>query len=283
MYRKTSVIIGLILAMFLVSCANNAGNEAQIKDMQKQLEDLKQQVGQTQQQTVPAGQVVPQQSVPMQQAIPGQVIPEQANMQQAIPGQAFPQQAVPVQQAFPQPDNPLEGGPGVTTQATDISLNQAKQIAVNDAGVEISSAVFLKISSDFDDGIMRWEVNFVSGNTKYEYEISSIDGTVLKKELEVIKQEGFPQEANPYQQTLAVDPTGQNGIKVDANKAREIAVQHSGVDAANVILTKQEYDTEHATPRWEIEFVIGTLQYEYEISAVNGAVLKWKTKRFTIN
>ena len=64
MYRKTSVIIGLILAMFLVSCANNAGNEAQIKDMQKQLEDLKQQVGQTQQQTVPAGQVVPQQAIP---------------------------------------------------------------------------------------------------------------------------------------------------------------------------------------------------------------------------
>lgn len=280
MYRRTSVIglIGLMLAMFLVSCTNNAGSEAQIKDMQKQLEDLKQQVDQTQQQTVPAWQVVPQQSVPMQQAIPGQVIPEQANMQQAIPGQAFPQQAVPMQQAFPQLDNPLEGGPGVVTQATNISLNQAKQIAVADAGAELSSAVFIKASSDFDDGIMRWELDFVSNNTKYEYEISSTDGTILKKEIEVIKQDGFPQEAKPYQQTLGVDPTGQTGIKVDANRAREIAVQHSGVDAANVILTKQEYDTEHATPRWEIEFVIGTLQYEYEISAANGAVLKFKTK-----
>ena len=275
MYRRTSVIglIGLILVVFLVSYANKTGTDAQIKDMQKQIENLQQQVGQTQQQTVPAGQMVPQQAIPQQEV----------HMQQAIPGQAFPQQPIPMQQAFPQPDNPFEGGPGVTTQATDISLNQAKQIAVNDAGVEISSAVFLKISSDFDDGIMRWEVNFVSGNTKYEYEISSIDGTVLKKELEVIKQEGFPQEANPYQQTLAVDPTGQNGIKVDANKAREIAVQHSGVDTANVILTKQEYDIEHATPRWEIEFVIGNLQYEYEISAVNGAILKFKTKRFTMD
>ena len=276
MYRRTSVIglIGLILVVFLVSYANKTGTDAQIKDMQKQIENLQQQVGQTQQQTVPAGQMVPQQAIPQQEV----------HMQQTIPeGLAIPQQPIPMQQTFPQLDNPLEGGPGVTTQATDISLNQAKQIAVNDAGVEISSAVFLKISSDFDDGIMRWEVNFVSGNTKYEYEISSIDGTVLKKELEVIKQEGFPQEANPYQQTLAVDPTGQNGIKVDANKAREIAVQHSGVDTANVILTKQEYDIEHATPRWEIEFVIGNLQYEYEISAVNGAILKFKTKRFTMD
>ena len=276
MYRRTSVIglIGLMFAMLLVSCANKTGTDVQIKDMQKQIENLQQQVGQTQQQTVPAGQMVPQQAIPQQEV----------HMQQTIPeGIAIPQQPIPMQQAFPQLDNPLEGGPGVTTQATDISLNQAKQIAVNDAGVEISSAVFLKISSDFDDGIMRWEVNFVSGNTQYEYEISSIDGTVLKKELEVIKQEGFPQEANPYQQTLAVDPTGQNGIKVDANKAREIAVQHSGVDTANVILTKQEYDIEHATPRWEIEFVIGNLQYEYEISAVNGAILKFKTKRFTMD
>ena len=290
MYRKTSVIvlIGLMSVVFLVSCANNAGNEAQIKDMQKQLEDLKQQVGQTQQQTVPAWQVVPQQAipqqeVPVQQVIPRQVIPEQANMQQAIPGQAFPQQAVPMQQAFPQPDNPLEGGPGVVTQATNISLNQAKQIAANDAGFDVNAVAFTKMSSDYDDGLMRWEIDFVANNMKYEYEINSNDGTILKKEVEVITQSGFPQEANPYQQTLAVDPTVQNGIKVDANKAREIAVQHSGVDAANVILTKQEYDIEHATPRWEIEFVIGTLQYEYEISAVNGAVLKFKTKKFTLN
>lgn len=290
MYRRTSVIglIGLMFAMLLVSCANKTGTDAQIKDMQKQLEDLKQQVGQTQQQTVPAWQVVPQQEIPQQevpaqQAIPGQVIPEQANMQQAIPQQAFPQQAVPMQQAFPQPDNPLEGGPGIVTQATNISLNQAKQIAANDAGFDVNAVAFTKMSSDYDDGLMRWEIDFVVNTMKYEYEINSNDGTILKKEVEIVAQSGFPQEANPYQQTLGVDPTGQTGLKVSAERAKEIAIQHSGVDAANVILTKQEYDTEHATPRWEIEFVIGTLQYEYEISAVNGAVLKFKTKRFTIN
>lgn len=297
MYRKRIVIgIGLILTLFLVSCANKTGTDVQNKDMQKQTENLQQQVGQTQQQTVPAGQVVPEQSVSwqtnMQQAIPeGQAIP-----QQAIPeGQVIPQQSVSVQQAIPQgqatmqqripvqDEDPFQGGPGVVGQSTSLTINRAKQIAVADAGVELSSAVFIKASSDFDDGIMRWELDFVSGNTKYEYEVSSTDGTILKKEIEVIKQDGFPQEANPYQQTLAVDPTGHTGTKVDANKAREIAVQHSGADIANVILTKQEYDIEHATPRWEIEFVIGNLQYEYEISAVNGAILKFKTKKFTLD
>ena len=278
MYRKTSVIIGLILAMFLVSCANSAGSDAQIKDMQKQLEDLKQQVGQTQQQTIPAeqaipGQAIPQQTVPMQQAIP----------QQAIPQQTIPGQAVPVQQTFSQLNNPLEGGIGVVNQLVVITLDQAKQIAVADANVDTTSAVFTKMSSDYDDGLMKWEIDFVAGNTKYEYEINSIDGTILKKEIEVVTQAGFPQEANPYQQTLGVDPTGQTGVKVSAERAKEIAVQHSGVDATNVILTKQEYDIEHASPRWEIEFVIGTLQYEYEISAVNGAVLKFKTKKFTLD
>lgn len=280
MYRRTSVIglIGLMFAMLLVSCANKTGTDAQIKDMQKQLEDLKQQVGQTQQQTVPAWQevpqqVIPQQAVPMQQAIP----------QQAIPQQAIPGQSVPVQQTFPQQNNPLEGGIGAVNQSVVITLDQAKQIAVADANVDTTSAVFTKMSSDDDDGLMKWEIDFVAGNTKYEYEINSIDGTILKKEIEVVTQAGFPQEANPFQQSLAVDPTGQPGAGVDIERAKQIAVQHAGVDMASVIFIKLERDVERTTPRWEIEFVIGDLQYEYEINAINGAILKFKTKKFTLD
>ena len=275
MYRRTSVIglIGLMFAVLLVSCANKTGTDAQNKDMQKQAENLQQQVGQTQQQTVPAGQVVPQQSVPMQQEIPQQVIP-----QQAIPGQA-----VPVQQTFPQLNNPLEGGIGVVNQSVVITLDQAKQIAVADANVDTTSAVFTKMSSDYDDGLMKWEIDFVAGNTKYEYEVNSIDGTILKKEIEVVTQAGFPQEANPFQQSLAVDPTGQPGAGVDIERAKQIAVQHAGVDMASVIFIKLERDVERTTPRWEIEFVIGNLQYEYEINAINGAILKFKTKKFTMD
>lgn len=275
MYRRTSVIglIGLMFAMLLVSCANKTGTDAQIKDMQKQTENLQQQGGQTQQQTVPAGQVVPQQSVPMQQGIP----------QQAIPQQAIPGQAVPVQQTFPQQNNPLEGGIGAVNQSVVITLDQAKQIAVADANVDTTSAVFTKMSPDYDDGLMKWEIDFVAGNTKYEYEINSIDGTILKKEIEVVTQAGFPQEANPFQQGLAVDPTGQPGAGVDIERAKQIAVQHAGVDMASVIFIKLERDAERTTPRWEIEFVIGDLQHEYEINAINGAILKFKTKKFTLD
>lgn len=280
MYRRTSVIglIGLMFAVLLVSCANKTGTDAQIKDMQKQTENVQQQVGQTQQQTVPAGQVVPQQAIPQQTVPMQQGIPQQAIPQQAIPGQA-----VPVQQTFPQLNNPLEGGIGAVNQSVVITLDQAKQIAVADANVDTTSAVFTKMSSDYDDGLMKWEIDFVAGNTKYEYEINSIDGTILKKEIEVVTQVSFPQGANPFQQGLAVDPTGQPGAGVDIERAKQIAVQHAGVDMASVIFIKLERDVERATPRWEIEFVIGNLQYEYEINAVNGAILKFKTKRFTID
>jgi uncharacterized membrane protein YkoI len=277
MYKKIG-LIGLILTMFLVSCANKTGTGAQNRDVQKQTENIQQQVGQTQQQTVPAGQVVPQQAIP-QQAVPMQ----QEIPQQAIPQQAIPWQSVPVQQTFPQLNNQLEGGIGAVNQSVVITLDQAKQIAVADANVDTTSAVFTKMSSDYDDGLMKWEIDFVAGNTKYEYEINSIDGTILKKEIEVVTQAGFPQEANPFQQSLAVDPTGQPGAGVDIERAKQIAVQHAGVDMASVIFIKLERDVERATPRWEIEFVIGNMQYEYEINAVNGAILKFKTKKFTMN
>ena len=55
---------------------------------------------------------------------------------------------------------------GATTASGDyISVDRAKQIALNDAGVKESNAVFLRANLDWDDGRMQYEVEFYSGST----------------------------------------------------------------------------------------------------------------------
>lgn len=60
-----------------------------------------------------------------------------------------------------------------------ISADRAKQIALNDAGVKEANAVFLRANLDWDDGRMKYEVEFYSGTTEYDYDIDAVTGAIL--------------------------------------------------------------------------------------------------------
>ena len=59
-----------------------------------------------------------------------------------------------------------------------IGESRAKEIALNDAGVKESNAVFLKVRLDWDDGRAEYEVEFYSGNAEYDYDIDAITGAI---------------------------------------------------------------------------------------------------------
>ena len=72
---------------------------------------------------------------------------------------------------------------GSTAASGDyISADRAKQIALNDAGVKESAAVFLRANLDWDDGRMKYEVEFYSGNAEYDYDIDAVTGAILSSD-----------------------------------------------------------------------------------------------------
>ena len=72
--------------------------------------------------------------------------------------------------------------------AQGIDVEKAKLIAVQNAGLDINNVTFIKQKYDIDDGIAQWEIEFIANNTKYEYEISASDGTIMKSKLESINK-----------------------------------------------------------------------------------------------
>jgi uncharacterized membrane protein YkoI len=249
MYKKIGMM-SLVLAMIatvLISCGGNTSEkDAQIAEMQKQLENLQQQVNQNQQTKQTTQQTTAQQTAP----------------QQAVSQQTIPQQA-PIQGGY-------SHGAGI---APTITIDQAKEIATKDAGVDINSVTFIKTMQDYDDGFLYWEIDFVANGNKYEYDINATTGGMSKKQVQPIEQGTVTQQAIPQN---AAGVTQGQGITVD--QAKQIAVQQAGFDIASVTFVKQEYDFEHGMPQWEIEFVSGTMKYEYEISATTGAVTKSKVE-----
>lgn len=133
-----------------------------------------------QQQVAPVPETVVQQT---QAAVPEtvstpietQVVPQ---AQATQPVQTAP--AVPPVQAIP----PVQGGYAMPQFA--ITIDQAKQTALNAVGMNASNVTFTKQKQDYDDGMPEYEIEFVANNMKYEFEISGVNGTILKQEIESI-------------------------------------------------------------------------------------------------
>ena len=74
---------------------------------------------------------------------------------------------------------------GSSSSASDIlSQSKAKSIALADAGV--SSASFVRVELDRDDGVRVYEIEFTAGDLEYEYELNAVTGKIRDKDVDSI-------------------------------------------------------------------------------------------------
>lgn len=68
-------------------------------------------------------------------------------------------------------------------------------------------------------------------------------------------------------------PHLQQASYIGEAKAKEIALNHAGVDASKVswIFAKQDYD--HGRMEYDVEFLFGNKEYDYKIDASTGTIL----------
>lgn len=142
-----------------------------------------------------------------------------------------------------------------------ISVEAAKQKALDDAGVKAEDAVFLKAYYDSDDIVPHYDVKFEENGYEYEYEIKASDGTVLEKDVD--------KERKPVSSAPASDEY------ISEDKAKSIAFDHASVKAADVKSSKAELDRDDLIVHYDVEFVSGKYEYEYEINAKSGKVIAY--------
>ena len=157
----------------------------------------------------------------------------------------------------------VSSGDSAAAQTSYIGEAAAKQAALAHAGVQESGTKYLHCWLEYDDGRPEYyEVEFQAGDTQYEYEIGLYDGSVLKSERE----------------TLGTAQSGQSGQSggsyIGEDAAKSAAFRHAGVSAGDVSKLKCKLDQDHGVWLYEVEFEIGRTEYEYEIDAVSGEILK---------
>ncbi|OOB80368.1 MAG: hypothetical protein BEN19_05315 [Epulopiscium sp. Nuni2H_MBin003] len=76
-------------------------------------------------------------------------------------------------------------GFAIPIQETYIGVEKAKEIALNDAKITLTEAVFEKTSLEVDDGKFEYKIEFKVGNVEYEYEIDAQTGKIVETEKDI--------------------------------------------------------------------------------------------------
>jgi uncharacterized membrane protein YkoI/predicted small secreted protein len=177
-----------------------------------------------------------------------------------------------------------------------ISLEEAKQIALEHANVNAEDAKFDDKELDRDDGNLLFELEFYADGIEYEYDIHAITGEILKVERDredrnkapkqETKKDQAPAETQTQQpkaeaskqeakQTQPKQEQTQQAEYIGMERAKQIALNHAGKNSSQARWDDLEFDVDDGVPHYEIEFDVGPNEYDYDIHAVSGKIIEF--------
>ena len=196
------------------------------------------------------------------------------------------------------------GNTPAADQTAKISMAQAQTAALDAANIDAASADISSSTLDEVAGVSCYKVEFTAGGRAYDYSINAETGEVLEMS---VRDEAAPADAPqtdapvsgtataPASGTTTAPASGSSHAasasvqaapntnasagKVDEARAKEIALNHAGVKAADATVTKSKLDYEDGRQVYEIEFYVsgssGYTEYDYEIEVATGKIVSY--------
>lgn len=153
------------------------------------------------------------------------------------------------------------GGTGPNGARALLTLEEAKAKALEDAKLTADKVTFTEAKLERDDGRDIYDIEFYTADYKeYDYEIDARTGKVLEVDYDA---ESFT-------------PPAASGT-ITREKAQEIALAKvHGAKAEHI--KKLKLDQDDGRTIYEVEIVYNAMEYELEISAADGKVLKFESE-----
>ncbi|MDO4846329.1 MAG: PepSY domain-containing protein, partial [Oscillospiraceae bacterium] len=120
-----------------------------------------------------------------------------------------------------------------------------------------------------------YELKFWADSYEYDYEINAVTGAVLKSEKEY---HGAPSRSgsasNSTQGSSTQATTQTTTTQITSENAKQVALNHAGVKSGDIVGFRSELDRDDGVTIYELTFRAGGYEYDYEINASTGAILK---------
>ena len=154
--------------------------------------------------------------------------------------------------------------------ASKITLADARELALNDAGLEEKDVTIAKAKTEYVVGVERYHIIFYYGTTQYSYEISKT-GDIISSAIEL---ESIHAEENPRESKNDTDPAAGKNITEDA--ALEIALKDASYTKDDLRYSKVTKNYVDGKGIYEVLFVVGRYQYNYDIEIQTGNIINYE-------
>ncbi len=151
-----------------------------------------------------------------------------------------------------------------------ITQDQAKSIALQDAGVAESDTQFLWVKEDYDDGRAIYEVEFYANGTEYDYDIEKSTGRILSSDYDIENYSPNTEQSN--------SANNENEAIISLDEARNLVL--AKVSGATVNDVRIHLDRDDGRQIYEGEINYNQMEYEFEIDASTGNIIEWSAERW---
>ncbi len=165
-------------------------------------------------------------------------------------------------------------------KSTYISKDVVKEIILNDTKLNEKDVTFKDIDLDLDDGLHVYDVEFYYNRVEYSYEIDAKTGKIITSDFINNSLNNNSENSNTTSNDNSTN-TEKNDSKnyITKEEARDIAINDAGFSLDSVTLIKAEFDYDNGIAIYEVEFVNGNLEYDYEINAITKEIVSKKQER----
>ena len=169
--------------------------------------------------------------------------------------------------------------------AMPIGRDAASYAAEQYAGTTELNSVTAEVDPELDEFPAHYEVELQTAWGEFEYLVDAYTGKVLSGQKDLPSTVSARNDtvkpsqpvSPPAQSSQPAQPSGSADIVYA--KAKSIALNHAGLSENQAYDMDIELDDEDGKLVYEIEFKSGNMEYDYEIDARTGAVLKHEVER----
>ena len=156
--------------------------------------------------------------------------------------------------------------------AMPIGMDAARTAAEEYAGTTAVDSVTAEVDPELDESPAHYEVELQTAWGEFEYLVDAYTGKVLSGQKDLLAAVSASNETTkPSGQKPAPSGTVQD---IGYAKAKSIALNHAGLSENQAYDMDIELDDEDGKLVYEVEFKSGNMEYDYEIDAASGAILK---------
>ena len=175
--------------------------------------------------------------------------------------------------------------------AMPIGMDAARSAAEEYAGTTAMDSVTAEVDPELDESPAHYEVELQTAWGEFKYLVDAYTGKVLSGQKDLLAAVSASNEttkpsgqkptsaSNETTKPSAQKPAPSGTVQdIGYAKAKSIALNHAGLSENQAYDMDIELDDEDGTLVYEIEFKSGNMEYDYEIDAASGAILKHETE-----